>query len=119
MRKWQHSKRRLATALSVLLVPLVCSGCGDARPVSKDRGGRAGAAAVGASAVCLIGRPTGEGIECQAFRTDAGDLYTLIGDLGDLAGDEACVCGEAVELSSCMQGTTIAVTRTGPPDICP
>jgi hypothetical protein len=110
---WKRSGSR--AALSVLTVPLAGSPCGDIDVASADR-----SAAVAAGEVCLVGRATSEGVECQAFRADGGRLYTLIGDLGKLADDnELCVCGELVEISSCMQGTTIAVTRIGPPDSCP
>jgi hypothetical protein len=54
------------------------------------------------------------------MRGPDGRLYTLVGDLGDRpALGEACVCGRVAELSSCMQGTTVVVTRIGPPDSCP
>jgi hypothetical protein len=69
---------------------------------------------------CLRGRLTDEGVECQAMRGSDGRLYTLVGDLGDPpAAGEACICGRMAELSSCMQGTTVVVTRIGPPDSCP
>jgi hypothetical protein len=70
---------------------------------------------------CLRGRLTGEGVECQAMRGPDGRLYTLVGNPGDAptAGGEICVCGRVAELSSCMQGTTVVVTRMGPPDSCP
>lgn len=111
-------ERRIVGPLAVLLVPLT-GGCGDA---AAPLGARAAASknADAASDVCLVGRPTGEGVECQAFRAGDGRLYTLIGDLGSLAGDgDVCICGEPVEMSTCMQGTTVAVTRIGPPDTCP
>lgn len=83
---------------------------------ATSRGNRASAG----SELCLVGRPTAEGVECQAFRTSDGRLYTLIGDLGGLVGDDrVCVCGTPVEMSTCMQGTTISVMRIAPPDTCP
>lgn len=116
----RHSLKK-RVALSVLIVPLAGGGCGEAMVASRDRSAAPphDAAAVG-SELCLVGRPSGEGVECQAFRADDGRLYTLIGDLGGLAGEgDVCICGEPVELSTCMQGTTVAVTRIGPPDTCP
>ena len=116
--------RRGAAACWGLMLALAGAGCTaadmapGADPSRAPEVGRAGATSGAAGAVCVVGRPTGEGVECQAFRADAGNLYTLIGDLGGLAG-EACVCGHPVELSTCMQGTTIAVTRIGPPEPCP
>ena len=115
---------KLVAALSVLMVPLAGTGCGQPMMASEDRSvslerRAAGAAAVAGSEACLVGRSTAEGVECQAFRSDDGRLYTLIGDLGDLAGDdEVCICGHPVEMSTCMQGTTISVTRIGAPDTC-
>ena len=62
--------------------------------------------------VCVEGKLTGEGVECQALRTDDGKLYTLVGDLGEFRpGDEVSVCGAIPAFSVCMQGTTIAVKR--------
>ena len=70
--------------------------------------------------ICLRGRLTDEGVECPALRGPDGRLYTLVGDPGAApAAGELCVCGRVAELSSCMQGTTIVMTRIGPPDGCP
>ena len=83
----------------------------DPDPISADQ------AAPGE--VCVRGRLTEEGIECQAMRGADGRLYTLAGDLAGLApGAEACVCGTVAELSTCMQGTTLAVTRIAPTQNC-
>jgi hypothetical protein len=50
------------------------------------------------------------GVECQAFRAEDGQLYTLTGDLqGFKTGDKVRVTGEVAEISICQQGTTIAV----------
>jgi hypothetical protein len=66
--------------------------------------------------ICLRGQLTDEGTECQAFRDDAGDLYTLVGDLGRFAtGDPVVVCGTIADVSFCNQGTTLAVTSIGHP----
>jgi len=63
-------------------------------------------------AICIRGHLTDEGIECPALRGENGVLYTLSGDTGRLeVGDEVCVCGTVAEVSFCMQGTTITVTR--------
>jgi hypothetical protein len=60
--------------------------------------------------VVAVGKLTGEGVECQAFRAEDGTLYTLVGDLkGFKAGDKVRVVGEKVEFSTCMQGTTLSV----------
>lgn len=73
-----------------------------------------------AGEVCVRGRLTDEGVECPALRGADGRLYTLAGRLGGLAlGAEACICGTVAELSTCMQGTTLAITRIAPAADCP
>ena len=70
--------------------------------------------------LCVRGRLTGEGVECQALRAKDGALYTLAGDLDDFqVGEEVCVCGTIAAVSICMQGATIAVARVGPAGECP
>lgn len=62
------------------------------------------------------GEVTDEGVECLAFRDSDGYLYTLIGQIDGLEpGEAAVVEGTYVEASTCMQGTTIDVTRVVPP----
>ena len=63
---------------------------------------------------CYKGQLTDEGVECQAFRADNGELFTLIGDLaGYENGDKVVVCGTIAEISFCMQGTTLVVSYIG------
>jgi endonuclease YncB( thermonuclease family) len=70
--------------------------------------------------ICVRGRLTGEGVECQALRGADGRLYTLgKPKVTARTGAEVCACGGVVAVSICMQGTTIAVTRMGPPGDCP
>ena len=58
----------------------------------------------------VTGRLTDEGVECQALRSSDGTLYTLVGELrGFVVGDFVTVVGEPVEVSTCMQGTTLQV----------
>jgi TolB-like protein len=58
----------------------------------------------------VTGRLTREGVECQAFRSKNGKLYTLSGNLrGFKAGDRVRVTGRVAEVSTCMQGTTLSV----------
>ena len=65
-----------------------------------------------AKEIVVVGVLTDEGVECRALRGDDEKLYTLVGDLGDFAtGDRVRVTGTAAERSTCMQGTTIAVTK--------
>lgn len=64
--------------------------------------------------VCLKGELTSEGVECQAFRSLDGELYTLMGNLnGFQTGDQVVVCGTIAGVSFCMQGTTINVSWIG------
>ena len=64
--------------------------------------------------ICIKGTLTDEGVECQAFRSVDGELFTLVGGLnGFKNGDEVVVCGTIAELSFCMQGTTINVSWIG------
>jgi hypothetical protein len=61
--------------------------------------------------ITVTGALTSEGVECQALRGDDGQLYTLAGDLhGFRTGDRVRVTGRVAEVSTCMQGTTIAIT---------
>lgn len=76
--------------------------------------------AVSSEEQCVVGLLTGDGVECPAMQSLQGDVFTLIGDLqGRGPGDMVCVCGRPVEMSTCMQGTTIELTRIGSPSICP
>jgi hypothetical protein len=71
-------------------------------------------AAISPSTICVKGKLTDEGVECQALRSTDGDLFTLVGDVdGFQNGDEVVVCGTIAEISFCMQGTTINVTWIG------
>ena len=65
------------------------------------------------SSITVIGTLTGEGVECQAMRSlDDNKLYTLTGNSqGFKNGDKVEVTGKVVEVSFCMQGTTIAVDK--------
>ncbi|HEX8853627.1 MAG TPA: hypothetical protein VF754_09080 [Pyrinomonadaceae bacterium] len=63
---------------------------------------------------CYKGVLTDEGVECQAFRSEEGELFTLLGDLGGFSdGDKVVVCGTIAEISFCMQGTTLVVSYIG------
>jgi hypothetical protein len=63
---------------------------------------------------CYKGQLTDEGLECQAFRSDEGELFTLIGDLeGYGNGDKVVVCGTVADPSFCMQGTTLVISYIG------
>ena len=76
--------------------------------------------AVSSEEQCVVGLLTEDGVECPAMQSMEGEVFTLIGDLqGRGAGDMVCACGHPVEMSTCMQGTTIELTRIGSPSICP
>ena len=63
---------------------------------------------------CYKGVLTDEGVECQAFRSEDGELFTLLGDLGGFSdGDKVVVCGTIAEISPCMQGTTLVISYIG------
>ena len=60
--------------------------------------------------VTVVGELTDEGVECQALRGDDGALYTLAGGAGVFGpGDRVEVRGTVARISTCMQGTTLAV----------
>ncbi len=63
-----------------------------------------------AKVVIVKGRLTDEGVECQTLRANNGELYTLTGNLRRFkVGDKVRVVGEVVDISFCMQGTTLSV----------
>ena len=73
-----------------------------------------------AGETCVVGILTDEGVECPVLQTLRGDVYTLLGELdGRGAGDLVCACGREAEMSTCMQGTTLELTRIGSPALCP
>lgn len=60
--------------------------------------------------VRITGTLTDEGVECQALRSESGELYTLVGNLeGFHMGQEVYMEGTEVEVSVCQQGTTLEV----------
>lgn len=60
----------------------------------------------------VTGTITNEGVECPALKADNGKLYTLAGGTGGFKpGDRVRVIGKVVQVSICMQGTTIEVRR--------
>jgi hypothetical protein len=60
----------------------------------------------------IQGQLTSDGVECPAMKADNGAIYTLLGDLkGFKAGDRVIVEAKPVEISFCMQGTTVQVTQ--------
>jgi hypothetical protein len=97
--------------LAVLVVML--SACATAPPPATDPMPESPA---GAKPMTVRGQLTTEGVECPALRADDGTLYTLVGDLGGFKpGDRVVVEGTPVEISFCMQGTTLQVTRIARP----
>ena len=70
--------------------------------------------------VIVKGTLTSEGIECPALRDQGGILYTLAGSIGSYrTGDQVCVKGRRVQMSTCQQGITITVEWIGPARDCP
>jgi cytochrome c1 len=86
----------MRTFLSASLVALLIAACAATTPEGS---------------VQVTGVVTTEGVECPAVRGDDGKLYTLAGaqDLPP-AGTRVRITGQVAEISTCMQGTTIAVT---------
>ena len=62
------------------------------------------------------GRVTDEGVGCLTLREDESDeLYSLTGETGGVqVGQSVVVEGTVADVSVCMQGTTLLVTRVGP-----
>ncbi len=57
---------------------------------------------------------TNEGVECPALRANDGKLYTLTGDLrGFKPRDRVCIVPNYIEMTYCMQGTTVHVDWIG------
>ena len=78
-----------------------------AAPATGVAGGGVGVADAGQT---LSGRITSEGVECPAFRDQAGALYSLMGDLkGFGPGDAVCLRATRGGISYCMQGTPLSV----------
>lgn len=87
---------RLAILIPILLLASVAF-------AGRDKGGKP---------IQVRGTLTDEGVECQALRSEAGQLYTLTGDLGGFkTGDKVRVKGEIAQVSACQQGITIAVEK--------
>ena len=64
------------------------------------------------SLVTISGRLTREGVECQALRSDKGELFTLVGNLqGFGPGQRVRVTGQRIEVSTCQQGITVRVNK--------
>src|SRR5206468_8531998 len=69
--------------------------------------------------VIVKGTLTSEGIECPALRDQGGILYTLAGSIGSYrTGDQVCVKGRRVQMSTCQQGITITVEWIVPAGDC-
>ena len=132
MRQTRATAAGIALALTLALA-LLAAGCAPAEeetPAEEEESGMpaeegAGGAELGAGEppgeeppigegeqLFLEGRLTDEGVECPAFRTDDDELYTLTGDLGGFSpGDEVRIVATPVEISTCMQGTTVQVVE--------
>lgn len=88
--------------LAALATVTACNSTGSDSPVDVPEDKR----------IVLEGRLTDEGVECPAFRSDDDEdtLYTLTGDLqGFGPGDRVRIVARPVEMSFCMQGTTVEV----------
>jgi hypothetical protein len=65
--------------------------------------------------ITITGVVTDEGVECPAVRTDAGDLFTLVGlSPPPKTGDRVEITGTPMAFSTCQQGVTIKVREMTP-----
>jgi hypothetical protein len=80
--------------------------------VPRTEGKEAVSTASTGKAITVIGKLTGEGVECHAMREDrTNTLYTLTGNLKSFKdGDHVKVVGTIAQISTCMQGTTVVVS---------
>ncbi len=94
---------------SLMLLVLMAAACSQAPASSNEAIVQPASATQGE--ITIIGKLTGEGVECRAMRADgSNELYTLTGNTsGFQTGDHVKVVGKIAEISYCMQGTTIAV----------
>lgn len=76
-----------------------------------------GAAADAQGRVYIEGSLTSEGVECVAFRSDEGELFTLL-DIPavyqpwrNFVGLRFLVVGTEVEISHCQQGRTLTIVE--------
>ena len=104
-----------AFTFATLMIALVLNDCGQKDDLDEIPPPQV---QPGAKAQCLSGTLVTRGIECPAFRTEAGDLLTLRGGVeGYLSGERVCVCGVPAESSTCQQTRAMAITFIGP--ACP
>ena len=111
--KRRKNAPRYGTLLCFAAATLTSGAC-----AMSNREGRSGEAeGHGDAEVTVVGRLTGEGVECQALRGDDGQLYTLLGGIGTLPVDTRVrVTGDRLEFSTCQQGITIRVRSISPAD---
>ena len=66
--------------------------------------------------ITITGIVTNEGVECPAVRADDGKLYTITGPGRETLrpGMRVRISGTVAEVSTCMQGITIAATSIEP-----
>ena len=101
LRMMWSARRRLCLGA----VPALLATCAGAMPVTP-------AAQKDEPPITISGLLTGEGVECQALRSDKGELFTLVGDLpGFAAGQRVRVTGRRMEMSTCQQGITLRVSK--------
>jgi len=108
---------------TALFPVLLVGSCGVPLSVTVDAGSLFGGGREASSPsgeICEVGRRTTEGIECPAFRSETGDLYTLVGSLVDDVPDDSpvCLCMSPVEASFCQQGMTMVVEEISRPESC-
>ena len=70
--------------------------------------------------ICVRGRLTERGVECQTMRSTDGTLYSFAGGrvVEGEVGAELCACGVPSAMSFCQQGQTLVVATILPRDAC-
>jgi hypothetical protein len=111
------------SGLEVVAGPNTGERVGDLNGMGNDtmdgvEGGSTGETPVGEPSadgqLLLEGELTDEGVECQAFRSDDGELYTLTGDTGDFTtGERVRIVATPVDVSTCQQGQTVEIVEIG------
>jgi len=106
---------RLSLAVLLALLGAGCFGGGAPGSVGRSDGETRADGPVPSG--CYRGRLMGEGVTCQAMRTDAGELITLGGPrCGFATGDRVCVFGAKPRDQFYRRGVTMVIREVS--DTC-
>ena len=109
-----RSLKNVVLLFSFIVAAFISSGCAmkDAPPSAESEPRPPQQTEPASSPMTIIGRITDEGAECMAMRSDDGKLFTIGRPKEELKpGDRIRVTGTIAEMSFCMQGVTLNVTR--------